>query len=208
MSYLEFNINEFAQEVHDNAVSHGWWETERELYEVLALIHAEWSEALEEDRAGRPMVWHECEDGTFEKLVICENCPECYYSKNVGACVYLNKKPEGVAVELIDGVIRILDYCGRKGIKIPKDLEEYEWYLESWDIPVSKVVSMLHSNIVYSYAYYDDADGDDEMHEGYLFMAIASVFRWIKEKGLDPVKIMKDKHEYNRTRPYKHNKHY
>ena len=47
-------INEFVQEVHQNAVAHGWWETERDPAEIIALIHSEWSEALENTaQAGR-----------------------------------------------------------------------------------------------------------------------------------------------------------
>lgn len=34
-------INEFAKEVHENAVAHGWWETARSFPEVAALIHSE-----------------------------------------------------------------------------------------------------------------------------------------------------------------------
>lgn len=41
------DLNEFAKEVHANAVAHGWWETERDPAEIIALIHSEWSEALE-----------------------------------------------------------------------------------------------------------------------------------------------------------------
>ena len=33
-------VNEFAKEVHENAVAHGWWETARSFPEVAALIHA------------------------------------------------------------------------------------------------------------------------------------------------------------------------
>lgn len=39
-------VNEFAKEVHENAVAHGWWETARSFPEVAALIHSEVSEAL------------------------------------------------------------------------------------------------------------------------------------------------------------------
>lgn len=43
-------VNEFAKEVHENAVAHGWWETARSFPEVAALIHSEVSEALRETR--------------------------------------------------------------------------------------------------------------------------------------------------------------
>jgi len=36
-----------AQEIHENAVAHGWWETPRPIPELLCLIHSEVSEALE-----------------------------------------------------------------------------------------------------------------------------------------------------------------
>jgi len=41
------NIKELQKEIHENAVSHGWWNTERPVPEILCLIHSEVSEALE-----------------------------------------------------------------------------------------------------------------------------------------------------------------
>lgn len=32
-------IKELAKEVHENAVSHGWWDKERSFAEIVALIH-------------------------------------------------------------------------------------------------------------------------------------------------------------------------
>jgi hypothetical protein len=41
-------LNEFAKEIHQNAVEHGWWDTKRTFGEIIALCHSELSEALEE----------------------------------------------------------------------------------------------------------------------------------------------------------------
>ena len=40
-------IRELQKVIHDNAINHGWWETERPVPEILCLIHSEVSEALE-----------------------------------------------------------------------------------------------------------------------------------------------------------------
>lgn len=84
----KMSINELAKDIHKNAVEHGWWEKERPLGEVIALIHTELSEAFEEYRDGKPMVYKEGE------------------------------KPEGIAVELIDAVIRIFDYLAHEKVDI------------------------------------------------------------------------------------------
>lgn len=57
-------LNELAWEIHENAMSHGWWEENRTFPEILALCHSELSGALEEYRNSRPMVYcvnSECE---------------------------------------------------------------------------------------------------------------------------------------------------
>lgn len=46
-------INELAKEVHQNARNKGFFDDEKNIGEMLALIHSEVSEALECDRKGR-----------------------------------------------------------------------------------------------------------------------------------------------------------
>lgn len=105
-------LNAFAKAVHENADDHGWWEDERRLPEILMLCVSELSEALEEYREGRPDIY--CKH--YEK----ENCDRCMELRD--DCAFKEYKPEGVAIELADCIIRILDYCGRQQIDIEKAL--------------------------------------------------------------------------------------
>lgn len=89
-------LNEFAQDVHQVAVDHGWWMDSPSFPEVIALCHSELSEALEEYRKGREP-------------------REVYYENNA---------PHGISYELADVILRILDYCGHEGIDIEKCLED------------------------------------------------------------------------------------
>lgn len=110
------NINELAKEVHENAVKHGRWEKPPTLPEALCLIHAELSEALEEYRDGNPLVYGTCalaaEDCRFYE--ICDNVghPDAKGEKE-GSC-----KPEGIAVELADVILRTLDLMAALGVDV------------------------------------------------------------------------------------------
>ena len=195
------DLNEFAKEVHANAVAHGWWETERDPAEIIALIHSEWSESLEEYRAGRPMVWHECMDegqAPEDRPVVCEQCTDCYYYGK--KCEHRGKKPEGIAVELIDGCIRILDFAAHEKVSLEFGS------IEPLQPTPPKLIADLHYYT--SYALNDVGKyGKIVEHDfipKWLGVAVYEALRFIHVQGLDPEKIMREKHEYNKTRPYRH----
>lgn len=81
-----------VQEAHGVARSKGWWANSRSVPELLALVHAEVSEALEAYRVRGLESWDE------------------------------NGKPEGVAAELGDVILRILDMCGGLNLDIGRAL--------------------------------------------------------------------------------------
>lgn len=124
------HIKELVQDAHENAVNHGFWEAKPEIGTSIALIHAELSEALEEERAGRPHVWYECELKPHGKASrMCDNCWIGHGKPD--RCPNRIKKPEGLAVELADAVIRIADVCGAYGIDLEAAIVEKMEYNKS-----------------------------------------------------------------------------
>ena len=202
------NINEFSKEVHQNAVDHGFWDEDHDITETIALIHSEWSEALEEYRSGRPMVWY----AVNADCQMCGNRPVMYDE----ICEMNNcdegHKPEGVAVELLDGCIRILDLFGKYGrlcnsssvAEMMQKIKANNPKLNK-DTPLPMLVSALHS--------FTARAGDKAivatskaMAFNSLEAAIGMAFFWISENGVDPEALMVRKHEFNKSRPYKHGK--
>ena len=90
------SINELVREAHENAVRKGWWDDDRRFGEIIALMHSELSEALEDFRNGKQAttVWYE------------------------------GDKPCGIPSELADVVIRVFDACGRYGIDLEAAITE------------------------------------------------------------------------------------
>ena len=111
-------LNELAKEIHENAAEHGWWDEERSFGDVVALCHSELSEALEEYRNGRPLCYAIDMDGPDDVVPGYETDPEKFNGR----------KPEGVAVEMADCIIRILDWCGKENVDIDSIIREKNAY--------------------------------------------------------------------------------
>ena len=120
------NLNEWRDAVHENAVDHGWYEEPPSFPEVIALCHSELSEALEEYRDGKPQIYFRCREvldgGPSDNICNPADEYDCLNFEVRETCKYRNPKPEGAAVELIDCLIRILDYCGHAGIDVEKTM--------------------------------------------------------------------------------------
>ena len=202
------NINEFAKEVHQNAVEHGWWDEPRTVGEIIALCHSELSEALEEYRAGRPMIWYQCL--STDDIAPCRQKEKCPDWLN-GMCEIdaIEKKPEGIAVELADCIIRVLDYMGKEGFDVDALLREAPKAVMC-DVPVRVYAASLgdhisrwHLLLSLAYACWCTSAGT---HAAALRMAlcICEIVEWAEEAGVDMEMVLDIKHEYNKTRPYRH----
>lgn len=200
-------ISDLAKEVHENAVAHGWWDEERKPPEIIALIQSEWSEALEEARAGRPMVWYACTEGDEHFPCAPADESECLNFDDRFNCEWRSKKPEGIAVELIDGCIRILDYIGKLGV-LKRDSSDPELEMNTFtddaDLIKEDVPDMVaHLHWFTSHALYTECDYTRSL---YLILSMSAALSWVKKQGIDPLQLLLEKHEYNKTRPYKHGK--
>lgn len=51
---FKLGFNAIAQEIHLTAKEKGWWDEDRNVGEMIALMHSELSEALEAQRHGNP----------------------------------------------------------------------------------------------------------------------------------------------------------
>ncbi len=203
-----FDLEAFARDVHKNAVEHGWWEGERKSATIRALIVSEFSEALEEARAGRPMVWHKCNDPA-EGLEICERNAECPCKVDMFDCdcPAYDAKPEGIAVELIDGCIRILDYLEHENDLALEVLTE--WVKRGNNVAIKELGHMLGEldlEDLIDLATYSVSMSRCTNTLYWMSAAYGMVWEWLHKQNLSPEWIIRNKHRYNKTRTYKHGK--
>ena len=178
------NLTEFSQEIHQNAIEHGWCEKPRTFGELIALCHAELSEALEEFRANRPMEYVD-DTETGERIT--------------DPALFAGRKPEGISVEMADCLIRILDCAAEMGWDCDRVRSMGFLYAKVRDLPAC--IAELHHDLSDAWFVYNAISGG---RTG-LFDCASKIVYWLERNyGADWMDMVRRKHEFNKTRPYRH----
>lgn len=171
--------NETIRAIHENAVAHGFHEPDSEptFGEYCALIHEEISEAFSAWRNGEPDEY--VKDG----------------------------KPEGVWVELADVVIRCADAVAAYHISLDDDMISKAAVFK---FSFANFISAAHYEVDRMWSVSDniltDGKGRNKCYSTSISILLGIIYARAELEGIDLDAIIQRKHEYNKTRPYKHGK--
>ncbi|BFH11142.1 hypothetical protein P4K96_29120 [Bacillus cereus] len=182
------SISELVQTAHQNAIDKGWWEEPRTYGELIALVHSEVSEALEDYRAGRKpaQVWYE-KKGAIG-------------AQSANEQIDADWKPCGIPSELADICIRIFDIAGHYGFgqELQQACESKE---PNWQVvepfPFADNLAVIHLNLSESFAA-------TETMVRSLADALLNTESLAKFYGIDLDRAIAEKMSYNATRPQRH----
>lgn len=183
------DLNKLAEELHAAAVEKGFWDVEAAEVKHLAKMHSELSEAVQEDRCGRPLLYVD----DIEAV-----------DRITGPAMFDGRKPEGVAAELADFVMMALDWAAHLGLtcdfeQLRKDIRGFD----NGEMELCGMVLSLH-NLT--------CDLGTEAAEGYstvtAFALVAIIELWLEIRGICLWEVIRLKMEYNRSRPALHGRLY
>jgi rubrerythrin len=174
---------------HQCAVDHGWHEEPREDAEALMLVVSEMSEAVEAYR-----------DHGMASLYKCRKCGDVHGPGRCPACGATpsgRDKPEGVASELADVVVRLLDLAGLKGWSVetippPVCLGTAHAPAEGFVGDCWRVLEEVMTHLPY------------RTTGGTMVQWVVHVLNLAWHHGLDLSTAINMKHHYNLTRPHRH----
>ena len=168
-------LNNLGVRIHKAAVQKGFWDAPDAEVKHIAKLHSELSEAVQADRAGL-MYDVEC-DGS---------------------------KPEGVAAELADFVMMLLDWATYNQYAIPDDGEcncaAGVDYIESMSLP--ELLVQLHEGIVYTNNRWLVYPGTQ------IGVMVHMINIWLEHHGHSLCGIIDAKIKYNASRPKLHGRAY
>lgn len=177
-------LNDLVVESFKIATEKGWHEGERSLSAITLLMQSEVAEVIEEYRKhkGVKEIWYEVHHSEGGVDVTTIGGP--------------GDKPCGIPVEIADMIIRVADYCGKKGYDLDANYDrtpfpEHTPEFEEWMARINFSLSQAWANILPG-------------TEFWLAMAVRYAFETAKACEIDLWAVIEEKAAFNRTRPRRH----
>ena len=117
------NLTTLASQIHADNRAKGFWANPRPLTETTMLIVTELAEAVEEERAGNAGLYYR--DVPSNEVVLFGDT----YVGQDGLVRTKHRtsaplKPEGIDIELVDALIRLLDLLGSRDVDVDELLKQ------------------------------------------------------------------------------------
>ena len=182
------NLSELQREAHAIAKSKGWRDEERTFGNLIAEVHSKLSKALEAYREHGLEPW-----GLYPYIDTPYDEPP--------------PKPEGVAYELADVVIRVADMAEYYGLDLAAIIQNLLEDTSPIDMSCKTFgdwLSVCHAAFSMASVVREHATYFRPIWEEHFAEACHLVQRMATYYGIDLDAAIEAKTEYNKTRPYRH----
>lgn len=189
------DYNKFAAEIHEASVQKGFWDVDNAMEKHIAKMHSELSEAIQEERCDRPLLY-------VDDIKVPERITD--------PAQFDGRKPEGVAAELADFVMMVLDWAYVRSDIIPApDVKYLNDNVRAFKkLPLPRLVNCMHESLVLL--------SNDELSvprwiqspDAHFAFMVHGADCWLKVRGIDLVTVIRLKMEYNKSRPALHGRAY
>ena len=198
------NLSELQREAHAIAKEHGWWDEPRSFGDLIALVHSELSEALEAYRERELEAYTPPDDviGQPGKLGTTRQ-PHPFPGVGGYVNVKVSTKPEGVAYELADVVIRVADMAEFYRVRSPWQSEPYK-PASHRDMSFGEWITTCHSALDTVWGDACVYDVPSRATDTSLWHFLNTVQAMAAHYGIDLDAAIEAKMEYNKSRPYRH----
>jgi hypothetical protein len=192
--------NELRDRSYAQAVKSGWWDTPRKTEELLMLMISELSEATEEVRNQRPALYQVRNEVASGHLVTPDSAGWDHSE---------DRKPEGIAVELVDVVIRIADWYGKNKRSLENDVHRLVTGNTLYDLnnvgQGHAWIKLEEKTLAFFFNLTEQiclAHAEEEYHR--LGLVCWKISVYFAQRGWDLERVITLKMAYNATRPYRH----